>query len=425
VKILITNIVTLNAGDAAILYAMIDLLRGVFGENIRIIVYDKHGETPRRYYPELEFRKLIYLNGNTNSLRFRLGRWALKKNIPVIPLVLNSAARRDLLEYKTADLIVSSGGTYLVENYSMDARIFDYELSLQLGKPLVFFTQSLGPFVKEENRRALLPIFNNALAILVRDQRSMNNLVDLGVRNANVHLAADAAFALSDPAALGSAKFKTQTPGQPLRVAVSVREWKHFDSIDAAEGMKRYRDALAALTEHLVEKYIAQVTFISTCQGMEVYWTNDARVAHTVVDVLPSKIRDSVSVNSEFHQPAVLANMLRDYDLVIATRMHMAILALGVGTPVLPIAYEFKMHELFEKLGQRRWVQDIESISAQTLVDTADAFLAALPDIREPLFNAVRKEYESAKASGQFVKTAFELFISGAYPDESRANFRR
>jgi colanic acid/amylovoran biosynthesis protein len=189
--------------------------------------------------------------------------------------------------------------------------------------------------------------------------------------------------------------------------------------------MKRYRDALAALTEHLVEKYNAQVTFISTCQGMEEYWTNDARVAQTVVDVLPSKIRDSVSVNSEFHQPAVLANMLRDYDLVIATRMHMAILALGVGTPVLPIGYEFKMHELFEKLGQRRWVQDIESISAQTLVDTADAFLAALPDIREPLFNAVRKEYESAKASGQFVKTAFELFISGAYPDESRANFRR
>jgi colanic acid/amylovoran biosynthesis protein len=408
VKILITNIVTLNAGDAAILYAMIDLLRGVFGENTRIIVYDKHGETPRRYYPELEFRKLIYLNGNTNSLRFRLGRWALEKNLPVIPLVLNSAVRRDLREYKTADLIVSSGGTYLVENYSMDARIFDYELSLQLGKPLVFFTQSLGPFINEENRRALLPIFNSALAILVRDQRSLNHLVDLGVRNPNVHLAADAAFALSDPAALASAKFKTQLPGAPLRVAVSVREWKHFDSIDAAAGMKRYRDALAALVEHLVEKYNAEVTFISTCQGMEEYWTNDARVAQTVVDVLPDKIRGAVSVNSEFHQPAVLANMLRDYDLVIATRMHMAILALGVGTPVLPIAYEFKMHELFEKLGQRRWVQDIESISAQTLVDTADEFLALLPDIREPLFNAVRKEYESAKASGQFVKTAFD-----------------
>lgn len=405
-KILITNIVTLNAGDAAILYAMIGILRGIFGENTEIIVFDKHGETPHRYYPELDFRKLIFQSGNTNNPKFRLGRWALKHDLPVLPGVLNAAERRDLNEYKTADLIVSSGGTYLVENYSMTARIFDYELSLQLGKPLVFFTQSLGPFANEENRQALLPIFNRALAILVRDQRSLNNLVELGVENPNVHLAADAAFALSDPAALESAKVKDL--GAPLRVAVSVREWKHFNSIDANEGMQRYRDALAALTEHLVDKHNVQVTFISTCQGMEEYWTNDARVAQTVVDILPERIRSAVSVNSDFHPPAVLANMLRDYDLVIATRMHMAILALGVGTPVLPIAYEFKMHELFEKLGQGRWVQDIETISANTLIETADTFLASLPEIREPLFTAVQKEYESAKASGQLVKAAFD-----------------
>ena len=142
--------------------------------------------------------------------------------------------------------------------------------------------------------------------------------------------------------------------------------------------------------------------------GLKEYWTNDARVAQTVVDILPERIRSAVSVNSDFHPPAVLANMLRDYDLVIATRMHMAILALGVGTPVLPIAYEFKMHELFEKLGQGRWVQDIETISANTLIETADTFLASLPEIREPLFTAVQKEYESAKASGQLVKAAFD-----------------
>lgn len=407
-KILITNIVTLNAGDAAILYAMVDVLRRVFGDNTEFIVFDKHGEAPRSYYPEMDFRQLIYLNGNTGSLRFRLGRWALRHDIPVLSRVLNATQQRDLLEYKTADLIISSGGTYLVENYSMDARIFDYRISLAMGKPLVFFTQSLGPFVNEKNRRALLPIFNRALAILVRDQRSLNNLLDLGVQNPNVHVAADAAFALSDPAALESAKTKTQATGAPLRVAVSVREWRHFKSLDAAHGMKRYLEALAALTEHLVDNYNAQVMFISTCQGMKEYWTDDSRVAQTIVDLLPQKIRAVVSVNTDFHQPVVLANMLRDYDLVIATRMHMAILALGVGIPVLPIAYEFKMHELFERLRQQRWVQDIETMSAKTLVDTADTFLQSLPSIREPLFSAVQQEYESAKASGQLVKAAFD-----------------
>ena len=68
-KILITNIVTLNAGDAAILYAMIDVLRAAFGDNTEFIVYDKHGDVPSRYYPGLIFRKLLYLTRESKQSR--------------------------------------------------------------------------------------------------------------------------------------------------------------------------------------------------------------------------------------------------------------------------------------------------------------------------------------------------------------------
>ena len=168
-KILITNIVTLNAGDAAILYAMIDVLRTAFGHDTEFIVYDKHGDVPSRYYPEIIFRNRLYqtresttakrgnaLSSRLDQLRFKAGFWFLKRGVPLLPQVfLDRIERRDLLEYKTADLIVSSGGTYLVENYSMAARIFDYHISLYLERPLVFFTQSLGPFQNPENRAAL------------------------------------------------------------------------------------------------------------------------------------------------------------------------------------------------------------------------------------------------------------------------------
>src|SRR5262245_6701956 len=129
---------------------MIDVLHAAFGQNTEFVVYDKHGEVPSRYYLELIFRKILYLTRNSCApksnawrrlvrLRFRVGLWALKHSIPLLPrVVLRTTEYRDLLEYKTADLIVSSGGTYLVENYSMDARIFDYQLSLYLEKPLVF-----------------------------------------------------------------------------------------------------------------------------------------------------------------------------------------------------------------------------------------------------------------------------------------------
>lgn len=407
-KILITNIVTLNAGDAAILYAMVDVLRTAFGRDTEFVVYDKHGDAPARYYPDLEFRKLLYLSREAHGLNFKLGLWSAKHGIPVLPrALLNSTERRDISEYKDADLIVSSGGTYLVENYSLAARIFDYQLSLYLEKPLVFYTQSLGPFADPLNRKALLPIFRESSAILVRDEQSHANLEELGVDKTKIHVAADAVFALCDVPAIESAKTGGRAAEQ-LRVAISVREWKHFKTLDPAEGMKRYIEALRGLTTHLVEKHNANVTYISTCQGIPEYWTDDSKLAQIIVDGLPEATRRSVSVDSSFRRPAELAATLKNYALVIATRMHMAIIALSVGTPVLPIAYEFKMHGLFERLGQARWVQDIESVSGDVLTERLEEFLAALPQLRQPLFTAVQKEHASAIASGQIVKQAYE-----------------
>lgn len=421
-KILITNIVTLNAGDAAILHAMMNVLRAAFGDTTEFVIYDKHGDAPRRYYPNQVFRKLVYLTRETNlaqlpkalhrldQLRFRLGLWGMKHGIQIVQqLFLHRVERRDLTEYKTADLIVSSGGTYLVEQYSLAARIFDYQLSLYLEKPLVFYTQSLGPFSNEANREALLPIFEKSVAILVRDKQSLRNLQDLGVKKDNVHLAADAAFALSDNVALESAKRHGERQSKHLRVAISVREWLHFKTIvDPLQGMDRYKKALCALSEYLVEKHNAEITYLSTCQGMPEYWTDDSKLAQSIVDLLPDNIRTSVSVDSSFHNPLVLAQKLKDYDLVIATRMHMAILALAGGTPVVPIAYEFKMKELFERLGQECWVLDIETISGDALITNVNEFLEALPQIRETLFTAVQREIENAAASGLVVKQAFE-----------------
>lgn len=418
-KILITNIVTLNAGDAAILYATIDVLRAAFGDNTEFIVYDKHGDVPSLYYPDLEFRKPLYLTRESNldhvfsrrldALRFKVGLWATKRGIPLVPHVfLKSIERRDLLEYKTADLIVSSGGTYLVENYSMAFRIFDYQISLYLQRPLVFFTQSLGPFSKPENREALRPIFDNSAAILLRDEQSLRNLEELGVKNEHVHVVADAAFALSDLEALESAKLPKDTSGKQLRVAVSVREWKYFKTVETSEGMNRYYEALRALSDHLVDKYDAKITFLSTCQGMPEYWTDDSRVAQKIVEGLAPHTRGSVSIDSDFHTPTCLTRLLQGYDLVIATRMHMAILALSGGTPVVPIAYEFKMRELFQRLGQEHRVQDIETISGDALIYAVEQFLTALPKIRKSIFTAVQKEYKSAKASGYLVRKALE-----------------
>lgn len=172
--------------------------------------------------------------------------------------------------------------------------------------------------------------------------------------------------------------------------------------------MQMYREAIEKLTSHLVKKYGAEITYISTCQGVPEYWTDDSQLAKEIVGQIPEEWRKRITVDDSFHHPRDLIKLLGSYDLVIATRMHMAILALIAGTPVVPIAYEFKTRELFERLGQGQWVHDIDEINGRSLVESVDAFIDAIPKMREGLARRVNEERQSAHRAPAFVKEAYE-----------------
>ncbi|MFU8806954.1 MAG: polysaccharide pyruvyl transferase family protein, partial [Bradymonadaceae bacterium] len=289
-KIVISNTVALNGGDAAILQAIMGALRGEFGDDTRFVVFDTQPEIARKYYPDIDFRKLLYWRAGWSPdglgplvRPMNLGRFELATKLRTRGMkktgaaLLSRAELADLKEYESADLIVSTGGTYLVENYDFEPRLFDYEIALTVGCPLVFYTQSLGPFRMPSNRTRLRRIFNDARLVLLRDERSRENLLEIGVQPSKLRVSADAVFALDGPPP--KPRQASTDEDSSLRVAVSVRHWTHFEGIDAEEGMRRYRDAIAHGVRHLVEDHGARVTFVSTCQGIPEYWTHDSRCA--------------------------------------------------------------------------------------------------------------------------------------------------
>lgn len=432
-KILITNTVTLNGGDAAILRGEISLFRAAFGNTCRFIVYDSQPEVAARYHPDLEFRKLLFFSVHrprkskvigrfihyVNKVRFCIGACFVKYKLDLLARVfLRPRELQDLLEYRDADLIVSTGGTYLVEHYNIEPRILDYEIALYFKRPLVFFSQSLGPFSIPSNRRRLRKVFEKSILVLLRDEKSLQHLLDLGLKNINAFITPDAAYALVDP--LPKREIDTRGNFRPtLKVAISVREWRHFATLNATVGRQRYLEAMRTVTSDLVEKYHAKITYISTCQGIEEYWTDDSKLASEVVEVLPDHIRSCVVVDNAFHSTSELLEKLRQFDLVIATRMHMAILAMAIGVPVLPIAYEFKTQQLFYRLGLGHWVQDIEKVSGESLKNVVNAFIAQLPRIRVNICAGVKKEQEELVRSIGLVKAALERW------SDSSANILR
>lgn len=406
-KIVVGNTAALNGGDAAILYATVDVLRRAFGESLEVTAADLQAEAAARHHSTLDFCPSLYgaVTAWTGA-GFRrkaamllvlaaaaLGRGPLGR---LVRWPLPAAVRRTLAAYEAADAVVSAGGTYLVPHYHLTPKLFDFLVTLALGRPLILFTQSLGPFDGLRQRWLLRFVLRRARLILVRDERSVGHLRALGIA-ANVRVAADAAFALASAAPARGRRGGPDRLAPAPRIAVSVRDWPHFRD-GAAAGMERYRAAVAAFVTELVQRCGAEVTFLSTCQGIPDYWTDDSAVAERIAALVPAELRARIVIDRAFRTPARLIDAFAGFDMVVATRMHAAILALAAGTPVLAIAYEFKTRQLFARLGLDDFTLDAETLTGDGLIDAWARFAAALPRLEATLWPAVARERQSALA---------------------------
>jgi len=400
VRIVVTNTVTLNGGDAAILEALIAVVRRRYPE-ATFTVFDSQPSIAARYHDH-DFRQLLHQGLPREHRRLHERRLltaaALFRQSPrAARLICRGDEASALRAYAQADRVISTGGTYLVEAYDLTHRLFELAICERLGQPVTFFTQSLGPFRKPGNRTALRRAFARSPLVLLRDERSRRHLLELGVDPAKLHVVADVVFGVADEQALAAAARRTMEVDGPKRVAISVRQWSYFAGMDAEEGMAQYEAAIAALASRLASEG-CEVTFLSTCQGIEEYWTDDSALAVKIQQGLSPEVQRRVRVDRSFRRPAALIEELGTFDLVVATRMHMAIMSLIAGTPVLPIAYEFKTEELFERLGQPGWVVPIEGCSAEALQARYDEVVGALgrSEVVGALFEGVEAERSRA-----------------------------
>lgn len=424
-KIAIVNTVAANGGDAAILWCLYRLVRKLFGNEAEVVVHDKQPEIAARYYPEFRF----YIPPCESARRglmpaawrrkFSNARVFLGMALLVLGLeraagsVLPKRILERVEEYKGADLVISTGGTYLVPQYYMADRLVELLLVARAKRPLVLFTQSMGPFLKLMDRAGVKGILKRSILVLLRDERSLRHVQKLAIPNNKAAVYPDSVFALLDPDTVAGVVSQPFPKGPRLKVAVSVREWTKFTSKTADEGMENYTQALAAVVINLVRHHQAEVVFVSTCQGISEYPYDDSRIAHAIWQQLPEDVRPRVQVDRSFHRPQELMTLYSQCDFLISTRMHAAILSLCAGVPVLPIAYEFKTDELYRQLGMSAWVQNIEEINIDTLSEAIKRFMHEIPYLRASLFNRVAHQAQWARS--------VESVIRNALPDALRA----
>lgn len=419
-KIIIINSTPLNGGDAAILQGMINLISDIFSNHIvAYTIYASQSDIAKKYFPNLEFseklsnsllccnklkyfRRFIY---EIEKKRMIFGIKLLKNKNILSNIFLKKQEVQIISDYESASLIISSGGTYLTENYNIRTRLLDYEIILRTSTPLIFFPQSLGFFKNLHNRKSLKNIFGKSLIILVRGLISKNNILAIGVEKEKLLISPDSAFYLAD-----KTKYSRLQKIDNLKikkVAISVREWPYFKTSPNNIGMERYFKAIISMICFMINKYNSDITFISTCQGIPEYQFDDSSIARKIHKRLPENLKNKVIINKSFHQPEELIDILGSFDIIIATRMHVAILGFCAGTPVFPIAYEFKTQELFKELGIEKWVQDIENLDNDKIINCLDNFIQELPNIKPLLFEKIDKAKQSVIDAGLSIREKY------------------
>ena len=420
-RIALTNTVALNGGDAAIAVTIIEsVLRAA--PSALIEVHDSQPVAAARYHPSLSWKSSLASIGHLRRSPRRGGRiltelnearllgaarlWRRRATRPLAGALLREGERRRVADFARLDLVVSTGGTYLVERYGIGPRVFELRMAGALGVPVVFYTQSLGPFRIRRNRRHLGKLLSDSPLVLLRDERSRRHVLELGVSDTALHVVADAVFGRTN------ARPFDEQAGAPIRsVAVSVRDWPPgAGASDPA--VADYRRAVAETVSWLVRQHSAAVTFLSTCQGTPEYWTDDSSAAEAVAAELPEDVLASVVVDRAFHAPDALAAAYADFDFVIATRMHAAILALMAGTPVLPVSYEFKTTELFEALGLGEYVVPIDGITEERLLDRTRAFLDDLPELTGTFRAGVEAQRAQARRAEELLARVVQRVIA-------------
>lgn len=355
-NITITNAVMQNGGDAAITYATIELLKHTGVDHRVVQIEDQNPTSSGGLYPQLPiarypFPTVLGKNGARLTGRImRLGYSVLAMGATALNIPsYGPIGRRD---HKGRKATISVGGTYLIPKYDFKNKLLNLARAKGRGDIVILSTQSLGPFGNDLQSRLALQVLDEIDLILLRDNMSEEHLRSLGVSKPRVAVIDDSVFAMRrkiDRPLLDSVKGAT--------VGISVRDCSLFQ--DGLDGEKRYRNAVRSLCTELVRRYGCKIVFVSTCQGVPGYRFDDAAVARSIMAALEADIVGSVTLNASFHSPERFSDVVSKLDLYVSTRLHGAIQALNVGTPVLPIAYEFKTRELWSRFGLSGYLLDL------------------------------------------------------------------
>lgn len=256
---------------------------------------------------------------------------------------------------RNSDLFISGGGSLLQDVTSW--RTIPYYLGLVFlakifGKKTCFYAQGIGPINNRLNRFLTRIVANRVDLITVRDKKSQNFLIELGVKPNLIKITSDPVFSLYKKVRKRNILQGVVTDKTGPLIGISVRPWKD----------NKYLKKVAEAADYLVNLSGGQAVIIP------MHYHQDQEVSQKLMDLMNSK----ATLLSDNYNPDEMLSIYAELDFLLGVRLHSLIFAVLNNIPFVAISYDPKVNSFLEMLGLRSIIS-IDNINLRQLKDIIKA----------------------------------------------------
>jgi colanic acid/amylovoran biosynthesis protein len=373
----------------------------------------------RAHIPDAEFTLLSYTGERDLDQGREYGLTVVGVDSPWIPflrclawamlskLKLNIPALLDnqlLREYSRADIFVDIWGISFSDLSGGWLGNIMSGMPLLIGKllkkPVVKFTQDMGPFNRKGAKYTAKFFLSKVDLIMARGETSKGYLQDLGVSK-QIYVRPDSAFVL-DPCPeerIDNILLQEKLDRRPLvGVTVTTQIDRRLSGEDRGAD-NRYTITLAQIVDYLIDRLNALIVFIpnETEGGYD-----DVYVARKVYKNIRNK--GSVRLVTNEYRAEELKGLIGKCDLLIGSRYHSIVAALSMCVPCLVIGWGHKYDELMGIVGQTEFVCDFQAVSFDEARAKVDRLWRMREEIRGELASRVPSIKERVLSSGKLVR---------------------
>ena len=344
-----------NSGDDALLAAIIENIRSVYGNAQITVLSNSPKDTKSIYRANAVYRYNIF---------------------------------SVLYEIATCDVLLSGGGT-LIQDATSTKSLYYYLSIIKLAKlfkkKVMLYANGIGPLKSFKNIETTKNVLNEVDLITLRDENSQKELERIGVTKPSIHLTADPAF-LIDANETGDGIFENYgVPNDKEILLVSVRRAKNSPA--------DFEQIIADFCDYAYEKHGLFTVFLPMQQ----------RVDYGIAASIKNKMKNKSVVIGTNYQAASMLSIISKTKICLGMRLHTLIYASSCNVPIIGIVYDPKVNGFLEYIGEENYI-NTEDITKEKLCEYLDKVCADYDSVKSRLKFNVRIMQNKARENAELLK---------------------